>query len=211
MSEQKPNAMELAQRMSSSMDMLRESLETEFDNPDELEAFQREICVQIAGDERTIAQKISGIDWYITQLKAAREALTDKRKQIDKVNAAIDNRVERIKDYILMVLKHIEAHTGVNEVKADGIKITYQKQGEKEPLIIDESLIPNEYKRYAVTLHGFSSTAVDNFKAQYPQADITVSSAPDKDAIRAAIKRGEEVPGASIGAQAEGIRIKVGV
>lgn len=115
---------------------------------------------------------------YAMNLAAEEEMLAAHIKAMQTKLAAVKNRKERLKDYLAANMRRI----GIKEIKAaDG---TFAAKFAKNPPsveIFDESQIPAELMR--------------------------VKTEPDKAAIKAAIKAGQNVPGAKL-AESESLRFK---
>jgi len=170
---------------------------------------EKQICEVVAGKGHEIKNKVESIDYFIGMLNDARAKLTQRRADIDRANKTIDNRISSIKKYVLECMKSI----GANEIKNDILTISYQKQGAKEPVIIDdEAFIPFEYKKYSITIKNLSKQnikSMDEYLKNNGFGAFISSCDVDKDSIRESIKAGSKISGAHIGEQSEGIRIKI--
>lgn len=188
--------------------MLSDALGTEFESDEEKKEFCDAIVMHIAGDEKSIVQKTVSIKEFIDFIKTKIDWFKKLKDDANKAENTLKNLEARLKDRVLFVLKNIEKQAGVKCVEFNGIKISYQGSGKKEPVIIDdEARIPFIYKRYSVTINGITKESVDNIETLFD--DVKISSKPDTDALLKALKDGEEIAGAHIGEQSESIRITV--
>ncbi|EGY53109.1 siphovirus Gp157 family protein [Neisseria shayeganii] len=116
---------------------------------------------------------------YAMNLGAEEEMLASHIKTMQAKLAAVKNRKERLKTYLADNMRRI----GIKEIKAvDG---TFSAKFAKNPPsveIFDESQIPAELMR--------------------------VKTEPDKAAIKAAIKAGQDIPGAKLLEGMESLRLK---
>jgi hypothetical protein len=191
--------------------MLREALDTEFTTQEDADKFQMELIRHIAGEEKTIVQKIGNIKHFIDFCNAKSEQLTEHRKEIDAVNSAIKNKVKSLKEYVLFVLKQIEKTTGQKGIEADGIKITYQGQGPKEPLNIpDPEKVPFELCDFSVVFSALTFEQAKEIFAIHKHGSVKMTHEPNQDKVLSSIKAGNIDTGGVILPQAEGIRIKGG-
>lgn len=170
------------------MGMLKELMSIEWQSDEERETFAKEIVKSIVGDEVTIVHKVQNIAAFLGRVD---DDLARARKWKDDINAQIgvaENMKARIKEYALMVLKMVCKSTGQKYIESGDVRISYQAQGDKSPLVItDESMIPHTY-----------------FEDIQPPPVRTLN----KSKLKAAIQAGERVDGAYIAPQSEGIRIK---
>jgi hypothetical protein len=196
----------------SGIKMLSELLTQEWDSEEEKEKFAIEIVQHIAGNEKTIVSKIVNIKSFMDDIQFACEKARSWKKSIDAQIKSAENLEKRLKEYVLNTLKIIESQTGQKEIVDSGVKITYQKQGIKEPVVIDdESLVPNKMKKYTITIESNEERLFEIQEFLRGQSDavvVKIENEPDKDKLREALKSGNIGLGAHIAPQAEGIRIK---
>jgi antirestriction protein len=193
----------------SGVEMLREAMTIEYESDEEREKFLNEICISIAGDETNIVKKCTNIKNFLDFCEDKKTRLRDYKKEADAAIKTLDGTQSRLKEYTLLVLKRIANATG-KKVIDDGItKITYQAQGSKNPIVIDdEAQIPFEYLYYRVEIPFISKEEADEIQNRFPISKIMHTI--DKEKLTEALLRGETIDGVHIGAQSEGIRIKVG-
>lgn len=131
-----------------------EALEGEFD--DKIETYCK-VIKNIEGDAKAVAEEV-------------------KRLQAKK--KTLENHVERMKAAMY------EAMRAVGKTNAGGkiLKATIQKNGGQLPLIVDENLLPDEFKK--------------------------ISYSADNEAIRKALDEGNELDFAHYGERGESLRIK---
>lgn len=171
------------------MGMLKELMTLEWENEEEREVFAREIVKSIVGDEVTMVHKVQNITAFIDRIDddvaRARKWKDDITKQI----GVAENMKARIKEYALFVLKAVCKSTGQKYIEDGDVRISYQPQGDKAPLVItDESMIPNSF---------------------YDEREEVIKTRTlNKARLKEAIQSGVKIEGAYIAPQAEGIRIK---
>lgn len=114
----------------------------------------------------------------IKNIEGDAKAVTEEIKRLQAKKKALENHVERMKATMY------EAMQAVGKTSAGGkvLKATIQKNGGVLPLIVDEELLPDEFKK--------------------------VSYSADNDAIRKALDEGKELPFAHYGERGESLRIK---
>jgi len=181
---------------------------TEMINSEEVDNEKVETLVKkIAGDENKLVYKVLGIKDFLSHIDSQREAMRAWKKRADGAIKKLTGVEKRLKEYTLYNLKKIDKNG--NGIASDGVRIKYQKQGEKEPVIIDEpDKVPFTLSEYSYSIkcsfdeHVKLMEFLDGEKIAYKS-----SLAPDKDAVKAELKSGKKVNGARLGEQAEGIRI----
>lgn len=114
----------------------------------------------------------------IKNIEGDAKAVTEEIKRLQAKKKALENHVERMKATMY------EAMQAVGKTSAGGkvLKATIQKNGGVLPLIVDEELLPDEFKK--------------------------VSYSADNDAIRKALDEGTALPFAHYGERGESLRIK---
>ena len=144
----------------------------------------RAICDQLADldlDPQTIADTLEGEQWPV-QVKAQNVALVVL--SLEAQEAAVKERVAALKQWretlaqrresLLQYLSDNLAAAGIERIEGPDVRLSWRKSEAVE--VEDLTRVP----------------------AQYMIAPPPPESKPDKAAIKAAIKRGEEVPGARI-------------
>lgn len=171
------------------MAMLKELMTLEWSNEEERETFAKEIVKSIVGDEVTMVHKVQNIAAFIGRID---DDVARARRWKDDITAQIgvaENMKSRIKEYALVILKAVCKSTGQKYIEDGDVRISYQAQGDKTPLVItDESMIPNSF---------------------YDEHEEVVKTRTlNKARLKEAILAGEKIDGAYIAPQSEGIRIK---
>lgn len=123
---------------------------------------------QIAALEMTYDDKIDGVISFIKEQRALATAIKAEQDALKERRAAIENRVERLSEYLGQCLRIANKDAYENARH----KVTFRKSEAVE--IIDESLIPAEFKITKTT------------------------NTVDKVAIKEAIKDGEIIDGATL-------------
>jgi polyhydroxyalkanoate synthesis regulator phasin len=193
------------------MSLLSELLSQEWESEDEKQKFAEEIVRSIVGDEKTIAKKVVNIQEVINAIDAQIEKARAWKKDIDRQIKIATNVQERVKEYALECLKIIFARTGQKYVESDGVRISYQAQGHKHPVVIDDDALVS-YKYYDTTI---------SITLPYEKMEEVISMLKNNgvmtweekktisaDRVRSALLNDQKVEGAHIAPQAEGIRIK---
>lgn len=152
---------------------LQNLLETdEFDEEtlaDTLEAVEGEYEIKL----ENYCKVIRNLEASITAVKDEITRLTNKRKSLEK-------NIDRLKEVMFTSMKT----TGINKVKGTLFTVSIQKNGGKEPVIVD----------------------VDTY--DLPDELVRIKEEPDIDAIREYIKLYPECKYAHFGERGESLRIK---
>jgi len=121
--------------------------------------------------------KVTNIAMVVKELQAEESAIADEIKRLQEKKAVRSNKIERLKSYMLEGMQL----AGIE--KTTDVRATVRIQKNPPSVhIIDERLIPEQYY-------------------------VEVSPRLDKKSVLAAIKDGDEVPGAEL-TQTVGVRIK---
>jgi hypothetical protein len=121
-----------------------------------------------AGEQRR-ARKCDQAARVLDLLEARSASLAAEIKALQKAKAAVDARYTRIEDRVIAELQ------GAGYDRFHGARAEFQLRNAPLALQVEnESLIPDEYMR------------------------TTVLTAPDKLAIKAALQRGEDIPGVQL-------------
>lgn len=122
--------------------------------------------VRLSAINLALEAKFDGIGSILREFEASSKAIGEEIARLSARKAAIDRRSEGLKAYALSQLKR----AGLSEV--NGTKFTFAVRLNPEAVqIVDQAAIPRKYIR------------------------IEISESPDKNAIKAAHKAGEEIPG----------------
>lgn len=170
-----------------------------------------ELNALIAGKKGEIAKKIHGIKRFFEYLDDREKRLREYKANADAAIHAIDYQKNELTEYVLHALKEHEDATGEKSIECDGAKLSYQKAG-KSPLIIDdESEIDDNYASTRFVVRTIAKSEIEMIKSFFSANSIAYNEIRyiDKDAVRNALTRGDEVSGAHLGEQTEIIKIKV--
>ena len=139
-------------------------------------------CLQdtLEGEAYPLETKAAGIAFYIQRLNSLSDAIGNRQKELAERRRVIDNRVKRIKEYLLESL----VVAGVTKIECPDVAISRRKNPASVD-IFEEGLIPPAYMRIPTP----------------PPPE------PDKKAILAALKAGKDVQGCRI-VQKERVDIK---
>lgn len=152
---------------------LQNLLETdEFDEEtlaDTLEAVEGEYEIKL----ENYCKVIRNLEASITAVKDEVTRLTNKRKSLEK-------NIDRLKEAMFISMKT----TGINKVKGSLFTVSIQKNGGKEPVVMD----------------------VDTY--DLPDELVRIKEEPDIDAIRTYIKTNPDCKYAHFGERGESLRIK---
>ncbi|MGE5619570.1 MAG: siphovirus Gp157 family protein [Sphingomonadaceae bacterium] len=122
--------------------------------------------VRLSAINLALEAKFDGIGSILREFEASSKAIGEEIARLSARKAAIDRRSEGLKAYALSQLKR----AGLSEV--NGTKFTFAVRLNPEAVqVVDQAAIPRKYIR------------------------IEISESPDKNAIKAAHKAGEEIPG----------------
>lgn len=124
-------------------------------------------------------QKAVAVSHIILNLDSDSEAIDAEIKRLTERKRAIENRRDDVREYLR---SNMEA-AGITKISCPLFSITLA-QGREVVVIDDEDSLPDEL------------------------VNVTTKVAPDKAAIAAAIKAGQEVPGARLERSKSSIRIK---
>ena len=159
----------------------------------ELSAEYRSACDKLADldlDPQTVSDTLEGMsgEWetkatntamVVRNLEASAAAIKDAEKQMADRRKAIENRADRVRQYLLDNM----LYAGIQKIECAYFKLTVRANNAAVD-VFEQGLIPNEYMRQPDT----------------PPPVI------DKIAIAAAIKAGKEVPGAKL---TQGVRLEI--
>jgi hypothetical protein len=116
-----------------------------------------------------LEDKAINIAKFLRNMEAVAEAIKEAEETMAKRRKSLENRVKWMKDY----LKGNMEHTGITKIECPYFKIAIQKNPTAVN-VTNENAIPEQFKEQVIT-----------WKI-------------DKPAIKAAIKKGEAVPGAEL-------------
>ena len=113
--------------------------------------------------------KLENIALYIKNTEAEAKAIKEEEEKLEKRRKRLENRADRLRDLMINSMKES------NEPEIETARCKAKIKDNEVTEILNEELIPEEY-----------------FK-------VKVNKAPDKTAIKKAIKAGTEVAGATLG------------
>jgi hypothetical protein len=139
-------------------------------------------CLQdtLEGEAYPLETKAAGVAFYIQKLSSLSDAIGIRQKELAERKRVIDNRVKRIKEYLLECM----AAAGVTKIECPDVTLSRRKNPASVE-VFEEGLIPQAYMRTPTP----------------PPPE------PDRKAIIAALKEGIDVPGCRL-MQKERVDIK---
>lgn len=123
---------------------------------------------RIAELKATLGEKLDAIGAYIKNLASDVNALDDEIKALTARKKAKENKIESLKKYVLPFIEEMDDH------KFESARVAFSMRSSESVDITDENAIPKEYIK------------------------IKTETAPDKTAIKKAIKAGKNVKGAEL-------------
>jgi hypothetical protein len=132
--------------------------------------------------DRTVARKAEATAWVVRELEARANARRNAAKELTEAAKREEKACERIREYVLLAMRE----AGVPRMAGETCEWRRGKNGGLVPLVIDVQV------------------------AELPEAFVRtkISLEPDKDAIRAALERGDDVPGCRLGERGERLTLK---
>lgn len=135
----------------------------------EMDLDEQTVSDTLEGLQGAIEVKAQNVAMFIRNLEVGAEAIKEAESRMAARRKAIENRVQRIKQYLLMNMRAC----GISKIESPYLSVSIRKN--PVSVVIDNSdAIPPEYMR---------------------QPEPPPPS-PDKKAIAEAIKSGKEIPGA---------------
>lgn len=107
-----------------------------------------------------LQQKSQNIIGYIRNMELTAEAMKNEEKRISERRKQIENHVVRFKEYVKNCMENngiLKIETGLGTLSTAKSPISVE--------IVNENIIPNEYKTEVVTTKVDKKKIVDNFKA----------------------------------------------
>jgi hypothetical protein len=152
--------------------------------------------------------KVDSIRGYLmAQGNAAEVHKAEAQYHIDQARRANDN-IKRVKQMCVEVMTHFGHHVYRGVLHS----IRRVANGGVRPLVIRQpELVPIEFEAYAMRMNGRAHRYMIQLCAGAPQALAVLDSAthvPDTAMIRAALERGESVPGCELGERGEHVRVQ---
>lgn len=164
----------------------------------DIEYFDGEISPKMgeAIDELNLLffQKVEAVALYIKHLEAEKKVITNEIERLYNSQKVKENKIEKMKEYLLRNMKEAKE----NKIVTPLIQVRWQISD--RPLsIIDESVIPNEYKIGTITLpySEIPENLLDNAKISIKKGDL-----------KYALKIGMAIPGATLSNPTEFLVIK---
>jgi hypothetical protein len=144
-----------------------------------------------------LATKADGIRGYIHQLEAHLETWRSEQARFREMANRAHSDIERLKSYVLDAMRLLEAKK-IEGSKGD-VLLRRRGNGGVKPLVIAQpELVPQEMTIYSVRMSGQAYRYFLQLVADAPQAVAVLDGAthePNNQMIRAALERGEGVPG----------------
>lgn len=149
-------------------------------------------------------RKVDGIAGYIRHCEACAATASEEALRVRATAKRWGDRAEAIKDAALSALRAI----GTKRVESALNKLSRRGNGGAQPLIIAQpEIIPDAYRiarvEMPLPLWKHLVKVVEELQAEA----IMLSSEPDTDMIRAALSRGEGVPGCRLEERGEHLRL----
>ena len=160
----------------------------------DLMAFQKEVAALLAeleeGDEQAILlealnateaqmrEKLGAFAWAVRQAEANAKTNKEYSEQFRAKAQVQENLAKRLKETMGQMLDAL----GGDPVESAGLKVAWQMNGGKLPMVVDEATLDQRFTRTEVE--------------------------PDRDAIRRALDAGFEVRGAHLEERGRGVRIR---
>lgn len=107
-----------------------------------------------------LQQKSQNIIGYIRNMELTAEAMKNEEKRISERRKQIENHVVRFKEYV----KNCMENNGILKIET-GLGILSTAKSPISVEIVNENIIPNEYKTEVVTTKVDKKKIADNFKA----------------------------------------------
>jgi hypothetical protein len=177
----------------------------------ELDALLEEIELQIESEgqpsEELVArfqefcegqrEKVDRIGRFVRMMEAREQFCRGEAARLSERARAAANKIERTKNMALYYLLSRDLK------KIEGLQFTLraQKNSQDSVRIIDESALPQCYRRIDARVAGVIWEAILSLLPEelVKALELSVQSArPDADAIKAAVARQEQVPGAEV-------------
>ena len=135
------------------------------------------MTARLDGLKLTFEQKATAVAGYCEELLATASAVKEAKDKMAKRQKAIENKAKRLKQYLL---DQMDA-AGIRKIEGPQLRITLGKVAPAVE-VLDEAQIPARWWK--------------------PQPPVL-----DKAGLRAALKAGEDIPGAKLGAPGRSVRI----
>jgi hypothetical protein len=131
--------------------------------------------------ERSLSQKVESIAWVIRELDSRATAQRGAAADLTAAAERTANAARRVREYVMRTMDE----AGVARLAGATCELRIQRNGGVTPLVVDDG-------------------------ADLPDAFIrtTVHTEPDKAAIRAALERGDDVPGCRLGERGRSLRLR---
>lgn len=124
-----------------------------------------------------VAVKAESTAWVVRELEARADARRRAAAQLQDLAEREERAAERVRAYVMGIMRE----ASVSKLDGKTAQWRRQKNGGKVPLVIPPEVV--------------------DLPEAYQRTEIRVL--PDKDAIRAALERGETVPGCALGERGE--------
>jgi hypothetical protein len=127
--------------------------------------------------DRSVARKAEATAWVVRELEARVEARRAAALALEEAAEREERAAERIRAYVLQAMQE----AGVPRLAGETCEWRRQRNGGKVPLVVEAAApeLPDAFVRTKVVTE------------------------PDREAIRAALERGEDVPGCRLGERGE--------
>lgn len=171
---------------------LREEMTADGENIAEVEK-------QIAEYMQALPAKVSGVCAMFRMWKSQQAAIKAEEDRLHELRKRVEANEARLKEYCAYVLEQQpEPKKGCKKlIGADGSQLMLKGNGGLEPLQIDESVLPDDYREVTVRMPLEMWRDISKTFAAESWAKI-VDQGPDNTAIRAAIQQHGGIPGARL-------------
>ena len=110
--------------------------------------------------QNALMQKSNNIIGYYFNQKSLTDAIDNEIKRLQEMKKRIDNNLDRYKDYVKTNMEVL----GIEKIETPVGKLSIAKSPVSVD-ILDENLIPDEYKETVTTVKVNKKAIADNFKA----------------------------------------------
>jgi hypothetical protein len=172
------------------LDEIQDQIEAQGEPSEDQLARFREFCA-IHGE------KVDRIGRFVRMMEAREQYCRGEAARLGDRARAAANKVERTKSMVLFYLTSRELR------KVEGCEFTLriQKNGQDSVRITDEAALPMAYRKVEARIDGVLWETVISYLPEGLANALVASiqeTRPDSDAIKAAVMREEEVPGADV-------------
>jgi ferritin len=150
--------------------------------PAELAETFKEILAEAKATEKDFADKVDNIASLIQSRKRWMQVRKEESDRLNQLIRKDDNTINWLSDYLM---EHLEKQ-GVRKLRTKKFNLTIANNGGKLPVVIDSKIDPKDL----------------------PRKYINVSYSPNKNAIREALEKGEELNFAYFGERGKSLIIK---